>query len=206
MQAKPPIRVVVLPTPDQEPDRPPRERVRAQSRGARDALRAAAARAGCAEPLAFEKDPRGAPRPAGGWCWSLSHDATWVAAAVHDEPVGVDLERVDLRRPELVARVLCDAERALLGALDALTFTRLWTAKEAVLKAAGVGMAELSSCLLVEPPAVRTLVLEHRGLRCVVRQAYLRGHVLAVHAPGAGWEVDWLLPRSIRAEGLPAPA
>jgi 4'-phosphopantetheinyl transferase len=64
------------------------------------------------------------------------------AAALADAPVGVDLERVAERRPDLWRRILRDDERTLLDALGGPTDdaqTLLWTLKEAVLKAQRTG-------------------------------------------------------------------
>lgn len=192
-----PIHVVVHPTPGQQPIHPARARVRAQSEAARDAAREAARRVGAPEP-ALQQDDDGAPLASDGWYWSVAHDASYVAGAVHRAPLGIDLERVALRRPALREAVVSPAEAELLdareGDLDALAFTRLWTAKEAVLKAAGVGLAELSRCRIVEPPDGERMLLVHRDRPCLVRQTAFGEHVLAVHAPGSGWQVRWCLP------------
>lgn len=189
----PPLLVLVRPTPGQQRARPPRERVAAQSLAARDALREAAARVGCHAREFHQVEPGGRPLPVDGWHWSISHDDTWVAAVLHTAPVGVDLERVAGRRAALHERVAGAEERALLEPWDALAFTRLWTAKEAVLKAAGVGIAELSSCRLRAVDG-EDLLLDHRGEARRVRQRRFREHVLAVHAGDEPLEVRWDLP------------
>ena len=63
-------------------------------------------------------------------------------AAVADRTVGVDLERIAPRRPDLWRRILTDDERPLLARLGGPTDevqTLLWTLKEAVLKAQRTG-------------------------------------------------------------------
>lgn len=190
------IHAVVRRLPPPAPGTPARERVRAQSAAARAALRESARRAGCPHD-SFPSDPDGAPLPIDGWHWSVSHCATGlgasglVAGAVHRERVGIDVEHVALRRAHLREAVLDAHELALLGHVDASTFTRLWTAKEAVLKAAGVGLVELSSCRLTEHPGPDWLCLTHRGRRCIVKQIRHEEHVVAVHAPGRRWQVAW---------------
>ena len=67
---------------------------------------------------------------------------TAALAAVADVPVGVDLERVAARRPDLWRRILAPEEHALLDALGGPTDdaqTLLWTLKEAVLKGQRTG-------------------------------------------------------------------
>lgn len=63
-------------------------------------------------------------------------------AAVGEQPVGVDLERVAPRRPDLWRRILTPEEYAVLDALGGPTDdaqTLLWTLKEAVLKGQRTG-------------------------------------------------------------------
>lgn len=190
---RPVLLPVILSTPAQERQRPGPERVRAQSRAGRAAVRRSAERCG-ATLGELELDAAGAPRPALGWHWSTTHDATWAAGVVHRAPVGIDLERIEPRRPELVEPVLSDPERELLGEFDWRDFMRVWTAKEAVLKRAGIGLSALSQCRLAAPPAARVVELDFRGARCLVHQTFLSGeHVVSVHTPGSDWSVDWLV-------------
>jgi 4'-phosphopantetheinyl transferase len=84
--------------------------------------------------------------PAFGFNWSHSGEHALVAVARHVAP-GIDVERVQ-RRPramELARRYFSADEIALLAALPAalrdIAFIELWTAKEAVLKALGRGIA-----------------------------------------------------------------
>ena len=88
---------------------------------------------GCTKPL-----PRLLPN--GKWvadnCYlSLSHTDGYVAAAVSDLPVGVDIERTNRRLAKgLYDRIVCGKEKALYAALDNTQLLQLWTAKEAVFK------------------------------------------------------------------------
>ena len=86
----------------------------------------------------------GAPQVPAGHV-SIAHTgraASAALAAVASGPVGVDLERVGPRRPDLWTRILRPDERTLLDALGGPTDdaqTLLWTLKEAVLKAQRTG-------------------------------------------------------------------
>ena len=77
---------------------------------------------------------------------SMSHGAGWVAVAAHvGGRVGVDVEGVRPIPPSLTRRCLASSELGWLdAAADAATrgdrFLRLWTAKEAYLKATGTGL------------------------------------------------------------------
>ncbi|MEG3192367.1 4'-phosphopantetheinyl transferase superfamily protein [Lysobacter sp. D1-1-M9] len=97
----------------------------------------------------LRRDPRGCPRVgAGGICTSLSHaDGVIALAVTRAGPVGVDVESPDraAELPEIADRVCHAGEKALLRGLDeparALALLGMWVRKEAVLKAAGVGLA-----------------------------------------------------------------
>ena len=94
-------------------------------------------------PLAVGAD--GAPEVAGHHV-SIAHTgrggAVAALAAVHSAPVGVDLERVAPRRPDLWRRISNPAEQPVLDALGGPTDdaqTLLWTLKESVLKGQRTG-------------------------------------------------------------------
>ncbi|MFN0127473.1 MAG: 4'-phosphopantetheinyl transferase family protein [Verrucomicrobiales bacterium] len=102
--------------------------------------------------LTITPDPRGRPRVDGapqGFDANWSHSGPWIALVIsRSGPAGVDIEqlRPDLPHQEL-APVVCSPGE--LKALDALAhdtaarhhFLRLWTAKEALMKATGLGAA-----------------------------------------------------------------
>jgi 4'-phosphopantetheinyl transferase len=88
--------------------------------------------------------------------FSVSHaDGLALYAIGRDRPVGVDLERVraDLSPIDLAGGVLTPRERAALAGLSAgrqqRAFFRLWTAKEAYLKARGLGFSLPPECVEV---------------------------------------------------------
>jgi 4'-phosphopantetheinyl transferase len=103
--------------------------------------------------------PHGKPRLVGGGPeFSLTHSGGLVGVAVAEVPVGIDVE--DLSRPGLGRAVeeetLTPAERAMLDGLDAdarhAGFLRLWTRKEALLKASGTGLSVPPHQVPVDPP------------------------------------------------------
>lgn len=113
----------------------------------RTAARALGARRlGCAPadvPIRVGAD--GAPEVEGAFV-SIAHAGRGAeavgAAALADRPVGVDVERVGPRRPDLWTRILAPDERPLLDALGGPTDaaqTLLWALKEAVLKGQRTG-------------------------------------------------------------------
>ncbi len=104
-----------------------------------------------ADALPVHRDARGKPRlgaPLRDWHFSLTHSGPWALLALaRDRPVGADLERLRPRQRllQLARRHFTAAEYATLRSLPAPrrlpAFYRLWTAKEAVLKAHGAGLA-----------------------------------------------------------------
>ncbi len=80
--------------------------------------------------------------------FSLSHSGEFVALAISDKEIGIDIEKLRPAKENLVNRVCSQNE------IDAITFsenphikfTEIWTKKEAYLKALGSGIdRELSS-------------------------------------------------------------
>ncbi len=101
--------------------------------------------------LLIVRDARGKPQLGGAlndWHFSLSHSGGWALLVLaHAQAVGVDLES-PRPRPRLLAlaqRHFTAAETDILHSLPEAerlqAFYALWTAKEAVLKAAGVGIS-----------------------------------------------------------------
>jgi 4'-phosphopantetheinyl transferase len=103
-----------------------------------DAVGAAAAE------LAFDRTCRcgeqhGKPTLPGGPGFSLTHGGDLVGLAVHDGPVGLDVER--LRPLHDLAAMAAHACSPAEAVPDAAAFFTLWTRKEALLKATGTGLS-----------------------------------------------------------------
>lgn len=156
------------------------ERVALASRRAREVLLDAARRVG-AELGPLQKDARDAPRPSRGWHWSIAHAGGRVAGALARHAVGVDVEPLLEPHADVAAHAFCAEERALLGE-GSESFVRGWTAKEAVLKKLGVGLAELSRCRIVAVAGedLLELELEHDGHPHRVHQHRLADAICAV--------------------------
>ena len=118
--------------------------------GARAALRMILGRATGSAPadVEFLFGERGKPRlQGGGIFFNASDSGDYVVVALSSAEVGVDIELVrTLRRNDRLARRVCtDRELELLARTpekqrDALLL-RLWTCKEAALKAVGIGLS-----------------------------------------------------------------
>ena len=99
------------------------------------------------EEIIFQIAPGGKPHVRG--CeFSISHSGCWLAVATGDRPIGVDVESQSPRRDplELAHRFFSEPDAARLRAVSDTArrrvFLQQWVAKEAALKAAGVGLSQ----------------------------------------------------------------
>lgn len=89
--------------------------------------------------------------------FSISHAGEYVALAFDAEPVGIDIEKVDLR--EKVAKRFYSAreQEEIRMARDesekAIAFSKIWTGKEAFLKYKGCGLVDPIASIEVLDPA-----------------------------------------------------
>lgn len=164
----------------------------------RRALAAVTGRAPCGLRFAAEGqgrpfllDEAGAPAP---WCFSLSHCKAGVAVVVrHGAAVGIDVE--DARRLEDVMPLVLKAAhpdeaadmRRLLPEDRREAFLRLWTRKEALLKADGTGLRTdprtvITGCSKTNGP----IVLRHRNTEWTLVDLPCIWGAAAVALAGAG--------------------
>jgi 4'-phosphopantetheinyl transferase len=184
---------VILPVPPEVQRLRPKQRVQSLSDCARQALALSAERLGVRlGPL--EKDDRGAPVPCRGNFWSLSHKPDYVGGVVAPAAIGLDIERLRPCSAGLRCKTADVAEWAPGPRRFQTTFFRYWTAKEAVLKARGEGLRDLSRCRIdhiLDPAHLR---VDYAGETWTVEHFFFEGHVAAVAA--GGFRVEWTLARS----------
>lgn len=79
--------------------------------------------------------------------FNISHSGMYVACAVADRPVGIDVQMISEYKPNVADRVCSKAELAKIAASDnpAAEFTKLWTRKEAYVKWTGEGIGRIMS-------------------------------------------------------------
>jgi 4'-phosphopantetheinyl transferase len=166
-----------------------KEKVAHLSRIAREALKASAekSRVSLGEPL---KDEKGVPCPVAGTYWSLSHKPKYVAAVVSKDKVGIDIEEMKPRVESLFSHVASDEEWELKEkSWD--TFFRYWTAKEAILKATGIGISGLKTCWIISVPDENHITLDYKGQFFLVEQLRYRNHIVSVIKDDN--EIDWII-------------
>ena len=154
------------------------EKIDHLSQIAREALKLSAGKSGVrlGELL---KDDKGVPCPVAGNYWSVSHKPKCVAAVVSKDKVGIDIEEMKPRAESLFAYVASDEEWGLKErSWD--TFFRYWTAKEAVLKAIGIGVSGLKTCRIVSVPDENHITLGYNGHLFLVEQLRHNNHIVSV--------------------------
>ena len=85
----------------------------------------------------FKYNEHGKPFIEGGPYFSISHCKEGIAVAIDDKPVGIDIEGIRHVNDDLIERTMNAEERV---GMDDRAFTRLWTQKEAIVKAQGTGI------------------------------------------------------------------
>ena len=176
--------------PDIERERSGREKVRFLSHYARSALRRSCQKSGFTLE-ALPKNDKGRPLPVDGVYWSLSHKSAIVAGVASLRPVGLDLETVRPVSDALLAKVADETEWRLAGAKNERAFFRLWTAKEAVLKAVGKGMAGLSRCRIAAVTDDHHMILTYENAPWPVEHCWFDRHVAAItpHHFSVNWSI-----------------
>jgi len=177
------IHPVLMPVP--APPTPPRqpqeaEKLAAQRAMARKALARSAEYSGVTL-SSLEKDKNGAPRPSNGVFWSLSHTTEYVAAVTAPFPVGIDIERLRPFSSTLPEQIAGTNEWSLVPCVTTFLFYRYWTAKEAVLKAVGQGLAGLPDCTVEEIVDDKHMMLRyHSEMFTVFHYQAVADHICAI--------------------------
>lgn len=169
----------------------PKGRLRVKALGgyARQSLRISGERSGF-HPGTLLKGTAGEPLPYKGVHWSISHKPEFVAGVVSCVSAGVDIERIKPVSNNLFDKILTPEEFACFGDKDRVqAFFRTFTAKEAVLKSRGVGLAGLSKVRVVVAPTSTVTLLDYQGSVCAVTHLGVDGHIASVVSDG--FDVVW---------------
>ena len=185
---------VILPVPEQVQEFKPKDRVRFLSRHARCALTRSAAKSGIRAGK-LRKDKNGMPLPFNGTFWSLSHKTRYVAAVVAPTPIGIDIEKIRELSAGLFRKTAADREWALAGTAEnsRATFFRFWTAKEAVLKATGIGIKDLLKCQVRQIPDNAHLVIHYKHEDWLIQHFLYDEHIVSVVQND--FDIDWAVEK-----------
>ncbi len=73
------------------------------------------------------------------WNLSISHSRKYAIAAISKDPIGIDIEMIEERKPSFYEEAFTENERKIIS-VDKVLGTQHWTVKEAVSKALGEGL------------------------------------------------------------------
>ncbi|MDL2269388.1 4'-phosphopantetheinyl transferase superfamily protein [Desulfosarcina sp. OttesenSCG-928-A07] len=141
--------------------------------------------------IIFPKDADGAPLPMSGIYWSLSHKPEVVGGVAATAPVGIDLETVRPVHSGLFSKIADEAEWALFpDGKTQMNFFRVWTAKEAVIKAVGVGFAGIFRCRVKAVADNTRMTLIFDAIPWQVQHHFFDRYMAAITVP-SGVTVSW---------------
>ena len=140
----------------------------------------------------LENDSDGAPIPEKGCYWSLSHKPEYVAGVTANQPIGIDIEHIRPVKPALFKKIADESEWQLADTTSDILFYRYWTAKEAVLKAAGTGFRDLARCKIDRIIDGTRLAVAYRKKSWMVEHIFFDTHVASVTIENQ--TVQWSLP------------
>ena len=154
-------------------------KVTALSECARQALRISADRSGIVLGQ-LQKDSDDIPLPFSRYHWSVSHKPKYVAAVIGRGRMGIDVEEIEPRKEAIFGHVAGDEEWRLFGGKSWDSLYRCWTAKEAVVKSTGTGLAGLKSCRVDDVLDATSISLTFEGRSYRVAQLRVDGHIVSV--------------------------
>lgn len=167
-----------------------KDKVARLSRISREALRLSAVKSGVVlEEL--RKNDEDIPCPCDGNYWSVSHKPRCVAAVVGRESIGIDIEEIKPRPKSIFDLVASDEEWELSADRSWDTFFRYWTAKEAALKAVGIGIGGLKACRVITVPDDSHIILNYKDRIFRVGQLHYGNHIISVLKNSN--EVEWII-------------
>ncbi|HED66797.1 MAG TPA: 4-phosphopantetheinyl transferase family protein [Planctomycetes bacterium] len=153
------------------------------------------------EGASFPRDDERAPLPVRTgrctWHFSTTNTRGLAAAVVAPFRIGIDAEWLDRPRIEAPLAYFDARERARLGLDERRGVIALWSAKEAVLKQVGVGIAGMGRVRLESAAPGHRLRLAFDGERFDVRLFFRGDHVLSIATTEPDCEMR---PRSLEAE------
>jgi len=126
------------------------------------------------------KNMHGAPIPIKGVYWSLSHSHQMVCGIVSNSKVGIDIELIRPISLSLYNKIGNPEEWKICGGQSKLMFYRIWTSKEAVLKAEGVGIIDLDKCFVDSIIDDTHLIIQYKSLLWRIQHYYIDDYICSV--------------------------
>ena len=181
---------VILTVPASAKELTRRERVKYLSRHARRALKISAEKSGIQLGELIKED-NGSPMPSGGNYWSVTHKPEYVGGVIASEKIGIDIEKIRPCSKALLKKTADNQEWALSDADPMKLFFRYWTSKEAVLKAGGKGLTDLSKCRIIQITDDNNLIVNYKNKKWFVEQLFFGDHVASVIKTAS--RIEWTI-------------
>ena len=128
----------------------------------------------------------------GVYYWSVSHKPKYVAAVISNDRIGIDIEEIRPRSESLFDYVAGGGEWELGQEKSWGTLFRYWTAKEAVLKAVGVGISGFKTCRIVSVPDANHIILNYQDRLFETEQLRYQDHIVSVLQDSN--KIEWIIP------------
>ncbi len=145
-------------------------------------------------PEKLEKGENGQPLPSSNVFWSVSHKEEYVAGLVSKSAAGIDVEKIKSISPALFNRIVSPKEKKCFGSdTDNNIFFRCFTAKEAVLKAVGVGLAGLGDTLITKEEDLLNTWLKYKDGVYKVEHIFFDKYIASVVKDDGkdNYKVEW---------------
>ena len=188
---------VILAVPYNKKNLSSKDRVAYLSSHARCALEISA-RKSCIRLGDLLKDKNGAPICCRGNYWSLSHKPSYVAAVVAHAKIGIDIEEIKTCSESLFKKVADPREWGLADGDKFKLFFRYWTAKEAVLKAVGTGLKDLSKCRIARVVDEKSLAIDYMNKKWLVEHFFFNRHIVSVNK--GLYDINWSVVGDLASE------
>ena len=183
---------VILSVPTEVGNYKPKDRVIFLSRHARQALQLSAekSRIRLGDLL---QDENGAPLPFEGIYWSITHKTEYVGGVVSPKPIGLDIEKIRPCSQGLFRKTAAEKEWGLAESESnsSTIFFRYWTAKEAVLKACGIGIKKLSQCRVIRILDECRLMIRYEQNTWLIEHFFFNGHIASIVRDS--FHIDWTI-------------
>ena len=144
-------------------------------------------------PEKLTKAENGQPLPFNGIFWSVSHKTEYTAGLVSKSAAGIDLERIKDVSVPLFKRIVNSHERKYFKEGDRnIIFFRCFTAKEAVLKALGVGLTGLSDINIIKVQDPQNILLRYKNDEYKVEHIFFDKYIASIvkDSYNVSWQID----------------
>ena len=122
----------------------------------------------------------------------VSHKKEYAAGLVSKSAAGIDLEKIKKVSVFLFKRIVGKKEKQCFKEDDSdIIFFRCFTAKEAVLKAVGIGLIGLSHINVIKVEDSENLLLKYKNIEYKVEHVFFDKHIASVVKDN--YKVEWYI-------------